>query len=190
MKKQVRFTYVTGLLLLILFIATIGSVMTFNQAHSAQTHLKTNVLPLTGFTAPAFSLSNFNGNKVNITPEHLNKPIVINFWASWCPPCRLEAKGFEKVYKEVQGQVAFYGVNLTVSDSVAAAKTFAAKHHYTFPVLLDTAGGAGSLYQVNTLPTTLVIARNGTILLRHTGYMNEKDLRNAIRRLKAGGSHE
>ena len=87
--------------------------------------------------APDFTVYDANGNPVKLS-DFIGKPVVLNFWASWCPPCKSEMPDFQEVYQELGGQVQFLMVNTTVSDTMADAKAFIQSMGYTFPVFYDT----------------------------------------------------
>ena len=116
-----------------------------------------------GFLAPDFSLSTPDGNPVTLS-EFTGQVVVVNFWASWCPPCRKEMPALQSVFTEnASKQVVILGVNATNEDTPSNAVDFASQNGVTFPILLDADGSLARTYLVNALPTTFFIDRNGII---------------------------
>lgn len=132
-------------------------------AVSAKGHIfpGNNPAPRRGFLAPDFSLVNLDGEKVRLEDFH-GQPVIVNFWASWCPPCRAEMPTFQKIYTEYKAQgLVILGVNSLESRSTAV--DFAQSHALTFPILLDEDGTVSNRYRADSLPTTLFIRKNGII---------------------------
>ena len=96
--------------------------------------------------------------------ELRGRPVVVNVWTSWCPPCREEMPALQRVYQDYQDRgVVILGLNSTVQDTREAALAFATEQGLTFPILLDEDGEATRLYQVRALPTTFFIDAQGMI---------------------------
>ena len=89
------------------------------------------------------------------------KPAAINFWASWCEPCRKEAPDLERVAHALHGQANLVGVDWT--DGTPAGRAFLRQNHLTYPNLIDAAGTAGQDYGLNGLPTTFILDAQGKI---------------------------
>ena len=109
-------------------------------------------------------------------------PVVLNFWASWCTPCRGELEAFEAVAEQTSGEVAFIGLN-TRDDSRAAALELLAATGVRFPSGYDPDGQLASAYELRGLPTTVFVSSDGQILAHHTGAMRREELEAAIARL-------
>jgi cytochrome c biogenesis protein CcmG, thiol:disulfide interchange protein DsbE len=119
--------------------------------------------PRTGFLAPDFSLVNQSGQSVQLSSLR-GHPVVLNFWASWCSPCRTEMPALEKVYQEMKNQgLQILAVNTTYQDDPASAGRFAQERQLTFPILFDLDGKSSQQYQVRALPTTYFIDSDGSI---------------------------
>lgn len=129
-------------------------------------------------TAPDFTVLDKDGNTVRLS-EKFGKPIVINFWATWCPPCKQELPDFDKLCKEYGDRVVFMMVNLTdgYRDTVDGTKRFVSGKGYTFPVYFDTKDNAASAYNVSSIPQTTFIDAKGNIYTTRIGAMNEAILR-------------
>ena len=129
-------------------------------------------------TAPDFTVLDKDGNTVRLS-EKFGKPIVINFWATWCPPCKQELPDFDKLSKEYGDRVVFMMVNLTdgYRDTVDGTKRFVSDKSYTFPVYFDTKDNAASAYNVSSIPQTTFIDAKGNIYTTRIGAMNEATLR-------------
>jgi len=134
--------------------------------------------------APAGALrlrmAGFAGGPDYVLPDDLaGRPLVLNVWASWCGPCRLEMPAFEQVYRQAAGQVGFLG--LDNRDQADAAQQFVTKTGVTYRLAADPRGDVAARLGVVGLPTTLFIAADGTVRHRRVGAMTADDLRAAIR---------
>ena len=129
-------------------------------------------------TAPDFTVLDKDGNTVRLS-DKFGKPVVINFWATWCPPCKQELPDFDKLCKEYGDRVVFMMVNLTdgYRDTVDGTKRFVSGKGYTFPVYFDTKDNAASAYNVSSIPQTTFIDAKGNIYTTRIGAMNEAMLR-------------
>lgn len=129
-------------------------------------------------TAPDFTVLDKDGNTVRLS-DKFGKPVVINFWATWCPPCKHELPDFDKLCKEYGDRVVFMMVNLTdgYRDTVDGTKRFVSDKGYTFPVYFDTKDNAASAYNVSSIPQTTFIDAKGNIYTTRIGAMNEATLR-------------
>ena len=124
-------------------------------------------------------------NEVHLS-DFTGKPIVLNFWASWCNPCRREMPHFENAYKQYGSEVEFVMVNLTsgARESFEYASKFIEDGGYTFPVLYDTVGYAAYAYQVSSIPTTYFINGNGSIKAKVNGAISAQTLNAGIELIK------
>lgn len=129
-------------------------------------------------TAPDFTVFDKDGKPVRLS-EMFGRPVVINFWATWCPPCKREMPDFDKLYKEYGDRVVFMMINLTdgYRDTVDGTKRFVSGKGYTFPVYFDTQDSGGSAYHIVSIPQTVFIDTNGNVYKTHIGAMSEATLR-------------
>jgi len=124
---------------------------------------KASQIPQAGFTAPDFSLVTIDGDEVKLS-DYRGQPVILNLWASWCPPCRAEMPALERVNQSYRDQgLVVLAVNLTTQDSEEAARKFITELGLSLPVLLDTGGEAAQTYESGALPTTYFIDRFGLI---------------------------
>jgi peroxiredoxin len=122
-----------------------------------------SVAPRPGFQAPDFELPTSQGKQISLSGLH-GQPVIINLWASWCPPCREEMPALQKVYEDYREQgLEILAVNATSQDDVQAAVEFSTRLGLTFPLLLDSDGRVSHLYQLQSLPTTYFVGRDGSI---------------------------
>ena len=119
--------------------------------------------PQVGFAAPSFTLTKQNGQTVTIS-DYRGKVVILNFWASWCPPCRAEMPAIQQVYQSYQERgLDVLAINASNQDTPRAMQDFLGTFAHSYPILLDTNGEVGRLYAVNSLPTTFFIGRDGII---------------------------
>lgn len=126
--------------------------------------------PLIGHLAPNFSLAMLNayaGKSTLSLSNFKGKPVVLNFWASWCEPCKEEAPLLESAWKRMQAQgkdAVFLGIDFQESNNDGTG--FLQLYSITYPAVLDTDGSVASKYGVTSLPVTIFINRNGTVMSR------------------------
>lgn len=132
--------------------------------------------------AANFTVYDAEGNEVKLS-DFMGKPIILNFWASWCPPCLAELVYFEWKYKEYGDQIQFLMVNLTSNDTREDAEDLISRRSYTFPVLFDTQGNAVQAYQIFSIPVTYVINEEGYIIDSALGAINAAKLQQFIDQL-------
>ena len=121
--------------------------------------------------ATDFEVETFDGETLRLSDLN-GKVVVLNFWASWCPPCRWEMPFFETMWQEYRDQgVVFVGI--AMSDTLENVKAFAEESGVTYPVALDTTTEIARAYEVLSLPTTFFIGKDGTIERKLTSAANE-----------------
>ena len=132
-------------------------------------------------SAPDFVVYDANGTPVRLS-DFFGKPIVLNFWASWCGPCQMEMPHFQEMYEKLGDEVVFLMVNVTGGgiDSKADALRFIQSGGYTFPVFFDLHLDAAIAYGISAFPTTYLINANGDAVAYVPGAMNAQQLENVI----------
>ena len=129
-----------------------------------------------GNQAPAISAVDLNGTPTNV--EFQGSLTVINFWATWCPPCKAEMPEMEAFYQANAGKIAFYAINIQEpSDRV---QSFLKAGKYNMPILLDGNGDVARAYRVNAIPTTIIVDKSGKVVFRKSGAMTKSELDQAI----------
>ena len=142
--------------------------------------LNTNGLSI-GKPASDFTLLTPDGVKVSLS-QFRGRPVLINFWASWCIPCREEMPDLVRAYEDHKAEgFMILGVNLTYSDTLLDVQAFVTEFNMTFPVVLDHDGAvAQRLYQIPGIPTSVFIKRNGTIAWIQIGKMTGQQINQYI----------
>ena len=142
---------------------------------------ETTTAPTQVVLAPDFTVYDLEGNPVHLL-SYLGKPIVLNFWASWCGPCKMEMPDFQKAFEELDGNVQFLMVNMTDGsrETVETAISFIESQGYTFPVLFDSDMDAAITYNAYSLPTTYFISAEGQVIARASGAISAELLQQGI----------
>jgi len=145
-------------------IAIAGAWIMFSRVGDAASQSPSgHPSPRTGFSAPDFTLDTLDGSRLTLS-DLRGQPVVLNLWASWCGPCRVEMPVIEKVYQHYRDQgLVVVGLNATLQDSETAAAAFAEEFELTFPIALDRDGAASTRYELRGLPSTYFIDRGGII---------------------------
>ena len=131
--------------------------------------------------APDFTVYDIEGNAVKLS-DYIGKPIVLNFWASWCGPCKMEMPDFDEKYKELGDEIHFLMVNMTdgSQETLETAKAFLETSGYAFPVYFDTDIDAAMTYGVHSLPSTYFIDAEGHAIAMAQGMIDADTLQYGI----------
>ena len=132
-----------------------------------------------------FTVYDADGNPVTLF-DQVGKPIVLNFWATWCGPCKSELPAFDKLSKEYEDKVTFMMINVTDGrkETVQGVKAFLEENNYTFPVYFDTTLQAANIYGAYSIPLTVLISSDGYLEGYQVGAVSENALRSALEPLK------
>ena len=129
--------------------------------------------------APDFTVYDGNGNKVRLS-DFAGKPVILNFWASWCTPCKKEMPDFNEKYLEYGDEIQFLMIDFAKDDKIEDAKAYVAEMGFEFPVYFDVDGEATQTYEVIGFPTTVFIDADGYIVEKHRGTISEETLQSGI----------
>lgn len=137
-----------------------------------------------GNLAPDFTLTTLDGKKVQLS-ELKGKKVIVNFWATWCPPCKAEMPHMQNFYEDFSDEenVEILAVNLTSEDKEESVQNFVQDYGLTFPIPLDTEGVVGETFQAITIPTSYMIDTKGRIQNKIVGPMDENMIKDFVSNL-------
>ncbi len=119
--------------------------------------------------APDFTLTAMGGQKMHLKDQR-GRVVMVNFWATWCGPCRQEMPQLNRLFEKYRSS-GFVLLGVNVDDDTSTAREVASKLGVTFPVLLDTDKTVSKLYELSTMPSTVIIDRDGKVRYMHRGYL-------------------
>ena len=201
MKKQTKVAIIAGSILVVVGAAAVlyeKLVLSFAPQTMVVTEEAGNVSPAQGSSsqedqieaptiqAPNVTLLDASGKEVQLQ-SLVGKPIILNFWASWCPPCKQEMPDFEAAYKKYGSDIQFMMVNMTDGgrETIATAEKYIASQGYSFPVYFDTKQEAAIEYGVSAIPTTYFINAQGHIIAYAAGAITAQHLEQGISMMQA-----
>jgi len=141
-----------------------------------------------GYPAPDFTLLDVDGKSVSLS-ENRGRVLMVNFWATWCTPCRVEMPSMESLYRQFnRKEFEIWSVSSDF-EGARVVKPFMKSYNLTFPALIDENFEVNNLYQVRSLPTTYIIDQEGVITHRYFGAKNwnEEASKEIIRKLIQSG---
>lgn len=147
----------------------------------------TNITTAAGdkIAAPDFVVYDAAGNEVRLS-DFKGQPVVLNFWASWCPPCKAEMPHFNTVYADVKDSVVFLMVDLVDGqrETQQLGQAYVDEQGFSFPIYFDLKQSAANAYGISSIPTTIFIDADGNIVTGQEGQMDEQTLRKGIDLIK------
>jgi len=126
-----------------------------------------------GELAPDFQAQNLDGHTISLS-DLRGKPVLLNFWATWCPPCREEMPYLQQIYEEWSGE-GLIVLAVNIGESPATVEEFAQVYNLTLPILLDINGEAAQVYNVTAFPTTFFVDRDGIVRKKVIGAFRGKE---------------
>jgi peroxiredoxin len=131
--------------------------------------------------SPDFELTTLDGKKVKLS-DYRGKKVILNFWATWCPPCRAEMPDMEKFYSSYKDKdVVILGVNLANAErDQTTVKNFIKSYGITYPIPLDKENLAAEMYQVSAIPTSYIIDPQGIIIEKVVGPMDFETMKSLL----------
>ena len=182
MNKKIRIIMLLGAFALFLILAYF---LYSNLSNNYEPDKQDIVTSETKKLALDFTVLNQQGEKVKLS-DFIGKPVVLNFWASWCPPCKSELPDFNEVYNQMNNEVVFMMVDLVDNqrETIDKAKKFIQSNGYNFPVYFDSEGQVAEDYNVSSIPVTFFINADGELAGSHKGILKKEELLNNINKLK------
>ncbi|HRQ37681.1 MAG TPA: TlpA family protein disulfide reductase [Chloroflexota bacterium] len=178
---KTRFEWV----ILIIIVALLGGawiMMSQESVTAGSGAITLAEAPIVGHPAPNFMLQSSQGEEITLH-DLAGQPVVLNFWATWCAPCRVEMPAFQQASVQYNGRAAIIGVNQ--GEAAKNVADFGAEYRITYPLLLDTDQQISRLYEVRGLPTTLFIDTNGIVREVIMGAITPAVLQDRVERLLA-----
>ena len=177
--------FIIGVVALAVLIAVAAFGYSYlSKDYSPEENISTEATKKPLKPAADFEVYDYDGNPVKLS-DFKGKPVVVNFWATWCGPCRSELPAFEKLSLEYADRVEFMMINLTdgVQETKEGVKAFVSENGFSFPVYYDTTSDAAYAHEIYSIPKSLFIDAQGNIVNKYVGAMSEESLRKYIEKL-------
>lgn len=171
-------SYLKLILIVIVIIGVISGAVIYNQQitehekQQNQNSVNSNSLEV-GASAPDFSLTNLAGENISLS-DFRGKYVLVNFWATWCPPCRAEMPDLNQFHQENKEDFVVIGVN--IGDSRTKVKEFITNNGYDYPILLDQTKEVSTIYHISAIPTSYFIGPTGRIQYIKRGLISKSEL--------------
>lgn len=134
-----------------------------------------------GAQAPDFELKTIDGKIVRLA-DFKGQPVMLNFFATWCPPCRTEMPTLQEIYREYESQ-GFVLLAINLNESNLAVNKFRESYGLTFPIVIDKEDRVSRVYDIVPLPTSYFVDRNGVVQGRWTGELSKEKLRSFVKQI-------
>jgi cytochrome c biogenesis protein CcmG, thiol:disulfide interchange protein DsbE len=176
---RARIGWLVGAVVALAVLAVVGRLLAAPSGPGAATApVVVEGVAAVGWPAPRVELPGLHGGRVRLA-DLRGRPIVVNFWASWCPPCVAEMPDFERVHWRLGDRVAFLGVNQR--DQPQAAEELARTTGVTYPLAVDPAGRSFDAFGGRGMPTSVLIRADGTVAEVFAGPLDEQLLVERLR---------
>jgi cytochrome c biogenesis protein CcmG, thiol:disulfide interchange protein DsbE len=162
---------------LFIFLLGTGYIFRTDFYGTAQAELESGVA--VGNVMPTFTATDLNGETIQVGDTGI--PYVINFWATWCPPCNAELPELNDFASDHTSDIQFYAINIEESTNTIA--NFFQNNGYSLPVLLDSDGNISQEFRIRAVPTTIIVDSQGVIRYRKTGGVTKAELEDVINNL-------
>ena len=172
-KKKIAVLFIT------IFIV-LGALYTVDEysKENTKTETKENV---NQSTAIDFKLKDFEGKEITLSSLK-GKNVYLNFWATWCPPCKGELPDIEKLYEETKNSDLVI-LAVDINEPIFTVKAFVDSNKYNFKVLLDLDGSVAQKYNITGIPASYFIDKEGKVVYKKVGAMNMEEMREAVKSL-------
>lgn len=173
--------------IVVIIVAALGALFLFGLLRGSPDRIITS--NMIGRQVPAIQLpmhtnvAAAHGPELNYVPATWGKPVILNFWAEWCEPCRVEAPLLQEVWEQYEGEITVIGIHTLDKGRQAAGRAFISEFGLTFPNAVDDDSRVGRSYGLFGVPETFFIAADGTLVEKYAGILDHNVLESNIRRL-------
>lgn len=177
MKKSSK----TSILITVLALLLVAAVLGYRSL-SGKVTPQQSTASASEQSAPDFTVQDAGGKSISFS-SFQGRPVVLNFWASWCPPCKAEMPDYEKMYQQYASKgVVFMMVNMTdgSKETVSTAQKFLKDNQYTFQAYFDVEGSASETYGISSIPDSVFINKNGEIIGAYKGMLDSATMQKNI----------
>lgn len=166
---------------ILIIIWAVGSIIVFTGLRDYAPASDSNPVSLASKPAPDFQVELLTGKKIKLSDFRGKKPVIVNFWASWCGPCRTEAPLLSKIGSEYGDEVEFIGI--AINDGKKEAKAFLKEFDINYDNGMDITGSINKSYKITGIPETFFIDINGDIIDHWIGPIDEKNMVDRINKI-------
>lgn len=171
-------TLMFGMLLIAGLFLVVWGISMMRSGNSTNAAEEPNTAPVVGSYAPNFTAKTLEGKDIALR-DYRGKPVVLNFWATWCPPCRAEMPLLQQYYTKHQGEYNMVAVN--DAEPKEQVQAFIQQQGFTFTVALDPQQSIVAKYRIQGFPTTFFIDAEGVIRYMHVGMLDEATLQAGLK---------